>query len=415
VKLDTNAYFLVSGNVSCSTGGSPTVFTSSDDNDYGQPITNSTAMPGYAAAEGIWMYYQTLQTTLQNVRVRWAQSAIRYDQSASNLQPQLNTASLEHSTTGIFLNIGGDTLSLTAVYECNVTTPVYNFKGQSHISGNVTLNCGDTPFALTNTDLQHESTVTINPNDPTKVAVFAAEMGRGTTAAGRPLKDIWIASFVLLWSTFIATAQIPGYVTFQNPITPSYLDAPVFDASGNRIIGPGPFLADLFWSVNTNALMDSLFPAGRNKDFSTLTNYGGGYFFGGAFALPATYILAQVRVWDSSYGSTYYEARDHGGQFGFSNLIVVVPSPPPGDPSYLVGLQGFQLQQLPHLGISLTASNTLLFFWRTNLTNYALQQSTGFQPSNWITVTNAAIVIGSENQISLPKPEGTVFYRLISQ
>ena len=172
VKLDTNAYCLLYGNVSCSTSGSPTVFTSSDDDDFGLTISTSTHKPGYAASEGIWMYYQTNQTTLQNVRVRWAQNAIRYDQSASNLQPQLNTATLEHSTTGIFLNIGADTLYLTSATSCNVGTVVYNFKGQSHTSGSVSLNCGDTQFQLP--ELQHESTVAINPSDPSKIAIFAA-------------------------------------------------------------------------------------------------------------------------------------------------------------------------------------------------------------------------------------------------
>ena len=172
MKLDTNAYFMVTGNISCSTSGSPTVFTSSDDDDFGIPINGNTQKPGYAASEGIYMYYQTVQTTLQNVRVRWAQSAVRYDESFANL-PNLTSAILQHSTTGIYLAIASDTLALTNVTQCNVVTPIYiSPKGGGSVSGSVALNCGDKPFPLPH--LQHESTVAINPNDPSKVAIFAA-------------------------------------------------------------------------------------------------------------------------------------------------------------------------------------------------------------------------------------------------
>lgn len=193
--------------------------------------------------------------------------------------------------------------------------------------------------------------------------------------------------------------------------------APVFDATGNLVPGPGPYVADFFWSANTNASMDSLNPAGRNTPFVT-NSPGAGYFFGGTVTLftPSFDILGQVRVWDTTYGATYFEARDNGGEFGFSNLIPVTLVTGGGSPPYpLIGLQSFQLQRLPILGVSLTTSNTLLFFWSTNLTSYALQHNAGFQPSNWITFTNVATVIGEENKISLPRPEGTMFYRLVSQ
>ena len=176
VKLDTNAYFLVYGNVSCSTSGSPTVFTSRDDNDYGTMVTNSTANPGYAAAEAIWMYFQTVQTTLQNLSVRWAQTGIRYDAQSLD-QPHLNSSSFQNCPTGVLLSISGsDTFYLSQVTSCNVPTPLFDESdGGTHISGSITLNCGDTDLPLP--ELQHESTVTINPSDPSKVAIFAADFG----------------------------------------------------------------------------------------------------------------------------------------------------------------------------------------------------------------------------------------------
>src|SRR5215813_10101847 len=76
-----------------------------------------------------------------------------------------------------------------------------------------------------------------------------------------------------------------GTLNFAN-IGPG-LDAPVTNAAGQRIIGPGPYVADLFWSSDTSASPDVLMPAGFNVGFSSLTNFsiltnkGGGYFIGG--------------------------------------------------------------------------------------------------------------------------------------
>ena len=126
------------------------------------------------------------------------------------------------------------------------------------------------------------------------------------------------------------------------------VDAPVTNAAGIRIVGPGPYVADLFWSSNTNSSVDSLTPAGFDVPFSTSTLYGGGYFIGASRTLPAVaWILAQVRVWDTTYGASYAQARDAGGEFGSSNPIIVLLTIPPGPPADLLGLQGFQLERIP--------------------------------------------------------------------
>src|SRR5260221_836709 len=113
-----------------------------------------------------------------------------------------------------------------------------------------------------------------------------------------------------------------GTLIFSN-IAGSDVDAPVTNAAGNRIIGPAPYVADLFWSSDTNAALDSLSPAAFNQSFLTTTFNGGGDFNGGTRTLPwGEWILAQVRVWDSTYGATYTQARDNGGEFGSSNPIL---------------------------------------------------------------------------------------------
>ena len=220
--------------------------------------------------------------------------------------------------------------------------------------------------------------------------------------------DAGIASILLFSAVSVAVGQ--GQINFAN--LAAGLNAPISDASGTLISG-GPYVADLFWSTNKNASIDSLTPAGHNTPFS-----GGGYFLGGAIALqsvPGMQILVQVRVWDTTYGSTYYKARDNGGEFGFSNPFFVVPEVPPGPPSNLYGLQSFQLQRLPHLAIAPAATNTILLSWPVEVTTYALQQSPDLSPTHWITLTNAPVVVGSQNEVILPRPQGRMFYRLLSQ
>lgn len=227
------------------------------------------------------------------------------------------------------------------------------------------------------------------------------------------LVRILISALLLFESTGSAAAQGIGEVTFSN--FGGGVNAPVFDATGNPITAPSPYVADLFWSVNTNATMDELTAVGDMTPFAGAASFGSGYFFGGSVNLPSIYILAQVRAWDTNYGSTYYTARDHGGEFGFSNLIVVFPAPAPGTPTPLTGLQSFRLQRLPRLSISLTPTNTLLFLWPAEVSSYGLQQNSRFDAAGWTSLTNAPILAGSENELILPKPPESVFFRLISQ
>jgi len=93
-----------------------------------------------------------------------------------------------------------------------------------------------------------------------------------------------------------------------------------------------------------------LMAAGFNAGFTDFA--GGGYFLGGPKTLPGAVgapILAQVRVWDTRFGATYEQARDSGGEFGFSNPFQVTPLVPLATPANLVGLQGFRLQAIPEL------------------------------------------------------------------
>ena len=167
---------------------------------------------------------------------------------------------------------------------------------------------------------------------------------------------IRLATLVLFCSTLLNSSG-QGTIIFQNLPSPG-LDAPVKDAAGNRIIGPGPYVADLYWSTNMQATTDMLVPAGFNQGFLSVTLNGGGYFNGGLKTLPApglNPILAQVRVWDTTFGSSYEVARDAGGEFGYSNVIPVTLDLPPGGGVHMVGLLPFQLQVIPEPSVTTLA------------------------------------------------------------
>ena len=205
-----------------------------------------------------------------------------------------------------------------------------------------------------------------------------------------------------------------GSISLANYVAGA-VNAPVTNAAGNLIVGP-PYLAHFFWSSNTQSTMDNLEPAGFDAQFSTFQ--GGGYFLTYPVNLPVGVmpILAQIRVWDTNYGSGYYQARDNGGEFGFSNLIIAYPTIPLETASPLFGLEGFQLQRLPRLRSSVSVTNTIVFSWLTEQTCYTVQQNPDPSGTNWMTVSNAPVTVGQNQQVVLPAPPtGSMFYRLVSQ
>jgi len=223
---------------------------------------------------------------------------------------------------------------------------------------------------------------------------------------------------LIMLSTFLTAAgRLFGQseISFANYLAGA-INAPVTNATGRPIVGP-PYVAHFFWSSNTQSTMDNLEPEGFDTQFSNFM--GGGYFSGGSIQLPVGNnipILAQVRVWDTNYGSDYYQARDRGGEFGYSNLIIAYPTVPPPPATPLFGLEGFQLQRLPHVTNFVTTTNTIVFSWSTEQTGYAVQQSPDLSPNNWVTLSNQPVTIGQQQQVILPAPSsGRMFYRLISQ
>jgi hypothetical protein len=173
LKYATNAYMLVSGPVSFpSPGVAPVVFTSADDNIYGQMITNSTGYPNYASSHELSFYYDSYSTTVNNSKFRWAQKGVQYDASSSQcyITYYLKNSNFENSNIGAYENLPCSSLSLTSDTYCNVATPLQINTG-SH-SGSISLSCG-VVNASQMSNCQTESTVAINPTNPSNIVMFS--------------------------------------------------------------------------------------------------------------------------------------------------------------------------------------------------------------------------------------------------
>ena len=84
---------------------------------------------------------------------------------------------------------------------------------------------------------------------------------------------------------------------------------------------------------------------------------------------------------------------------------------------YSIGMSVFSLGQPapPPLSVNLSET-TVTCSWPVPNPAFAVQQNPDLNPTHWITLTNTPKVVGSENQVTLPRPaQGIMFYRLASQ
>jgi len=141
---------------------------------------------------------------------------------------------------------------------------------------------------------------------------------------------------------------------FQN-ILFAGLDAPVFDASGNRLSGTS-YVAVLYGGPTQDTLQLglnflTLVPMAP-VPFTFMPNGLAGYFGGGGVEVnsmpPGSFAWLQVRAWDARLGATYDDVVKLGqGGYGESNLFEAAGGDPtlpePGAPKGLFGLQSFSL------------------------------------------------------------------------
>jgi hypothetical protein len=67
----------------------------------------------------------------------------------------------------------------------------------------------------------------------------------------------------------------------------------------------------------------------------------------------------------------------------------------------------------PILRLTVTATNTVVIAWLAPSTGFTLQHNPAVGNATWTAVTNAPAVVDTENQVTLPRPPGNHFYRLM--
>jgi hypothetical protein len=145
-----------------------------------------------------------------------------------------------------------------------------------------------------------------------------------------------------------------GYFAFNNR-WPGLVDAPVFDALGNRLSGPD-YLASLYVGPTPDSLQPVVRDTGgypvATQPFQTgqLAGYIVGESVAASNVAGGALVWVQMRAWDASLGGTYEEAVQAGlGGYGESGLFEARAGLVEGAGTrceFLVGLESFSLRSV---------------------------------------------------------------------
>jgi hypothetical protein len=174
-----------------------------------------------------------------------------------------------------------------------------------------------------------------------------------------------LTAVAVLFVSLGALAQ--GTVNFSNGA--AGVNAPIRDVSGALAAGTG-FIAQL-WA---GATAGSLAPISPTATFAT--GASAGYFFGGSRTVPGVATgspaFVQVRVWNSGFADwasafAAYTSGNAAAQIG-GDLVTAWASPNlgggPTPPANLIGMQSFQLRQVPEpstIALAALGAAALLF------------------------------------------------------
>ena len=163
---------------------------------------------------------------------------------------------------------------------------------------------------------------------------------------------------VLTFISVLTCINVMGQSTFvlQNIYPILGIDAPVFDAKGNRLAGTD-YAVELWGGSSGDSLTPALDLNTRQREFQNfLTGIAAGYFTSTAAttvfaASGGDFAWVQVRAWDTRLGATWEEVAAIGmGGYGESGLLYIRGGNPTGLPTlpaYLIGLQSFSLRAVP--------------------------------------------------------------------
>lgn len=202
------------------------------------------------------------------------------------------------------------------------------------------------------------------------------------------------------------------------------LDAQITNWDGSTAMASS-CLIDLYWAPGVMSDSTQLIALGAPTHF--ITN---GYFLGGARTLPntpaGTVITAQVRVWDAAAcspwgGWVWIPCASSFSQYGVSGMFQVTLTAPPMPPAPLLSLESFGITPPttllpPRFTVNSAVGDRLVLSWPPSIVgnNFVLQKNPDLSTTNWVTIMQAPIFVGPRFQIAIPKPAGTMFYRLVS-
>jgi hypothetical protein len=150
----------------------------------------------------------------------------------------------------------------------------------------------------------------------------------------------------------ISAYAADGTVNFNNYVSSSGINAPIFWIDGTTKLAGTAYLAQLYAGASASTLAavgDALpFRTGAGAGLINPTGVDTTRTIPGLAAGSQAFV--QIRAWDAATGSTYEAALAAGGATGFSSTLTVTTGnagSPPSLPADLVGLQGFSLQVIP--------------------------------------------------------------------
>jgi hypothetical protein len=192
----------------------------------------------------------------------------------------------------------------------------------------------------------------------------------------------------------------------SNPRAPAWLGQyddpnPAAAAMDVAISGDYAFLASLYGGFRILNVAD---PAHL---------YSVTHFSDGGFAMRVALTARHCFV-GSSTGLQVYDVADPANVFWAGSAVVAANGVAFSGPFAYVaaaadGLQVYALA--PQLSLSLSPNDRLLFSWPAPAL-FALQTCADLSTGNWTTFTNIPAAVGGLDQVILPPPAGTAFYRL---
>jgi hypothetical protein len=181
-----------------------------------------------------------------------------------------------------------------------------------------------------------------------------------------------------------------GLIAFQNRIyDPTNASAPVFDIDDFTPLSGSNFVAQLYAGPSLALLR----PVGQPTAFQS--GFEAGYFYPQTITLanvpPGSNAVAQVRVWDAQFGSSYEEARVMGGKSGQSAILQTIVGGGEMPPQRLQGLESFSLQTgLPYFQTAIIQfvqrqpDNTIVWQLQGQAGSlYSIEKSAFSQGRNW--------------------------------